>query len=439
MRRSRIALAVMFSICGVGCGGSGKGKGTDARGADAGSSVPDSLLSDGVTMGPDSIAADTAPPGPDVVGTQDLRDVEPEAGAADVREVGADGSGSDAVSSGFDGVRPDAVKPGLDGNSSDVLDSALDVNVADVADAGADRRAADAADGGADSRAPDASVWVPDGGTRNDQIIRACALAASCASYPGMYSASQCIQEFGKTASRQDDLKLARLLACAQATNCSDFTGCWGGGLFTLDLFVAGGQCDGNSIKVTPTGASGPQFLDCSAMGGVCETLATDINSVACNAESCAGAGVAPACNGTTASGCGGWAEYTSLDCAWSGRACQVVGSRAVCAGTGAACSDSDKVTCAGSVATYCSRGARATVDCAKTGLATRCVAGGLATEPCTAAGTDCDPASYVDRCDGNRLVVCVDGALVSFACNDLGLVLCWTPSAGAAKCEPGA
>jgi hypothetical protein len=440
MRRSQATLAVVFLFCvATGCGGSGTAKrGGDGGGADTGASLPDGLASDVVTPGPDSIASDSVPPGPDAGGAPEVSDAGPDVLAVDAREVGTDGSGSDATDAGPDVNGSDAVKMGPDGNPSDVPDSALDGNGSDAADAGADRRAADAADAGPDSRASEVGTVPPDGGTSPNEIIRACALAVSCASFSNTYSASRCIQEFGKTVSRQDDLKLERLLTCAKAANCSDFNGCWGGDLFTLDLFVTGGQCSGNSIEITPAGASGPQFLSCSAMGGVCEGLATDVISVACNAQSCKGTGVAPACDGTKARGCGGWAEYTSLDCAWSGRACQIQGSRAVCAGTGTACSDSDKVTCAGSVATYCSRGARATVDCAKTGFATRCVDGGLATEPCTAAGTECDPAAYVDECDGNKLKMCANGSIVSVACDDIGRVLCFAGSVGAAKCMPG-
>jgi hypothetical protein len=440
MRRYQPTLAVVFLFCvAIGCGGSGKGKrGADGGGADTGSSVPDSVAADVVPLGPDSIAADAIPPGPDVVGTPDLRDAEPEALALDARDVGTDASRSDAADAGPDVIGSDAIKMGPDSNPSDALDTAFDGNVADAADAGVDRRPADAADVAADSRASDVGTVVPDGGTNPNEIIRACALAVSCASYSNTYSASRCIQEFGKTVSRQDDLKLNRLLTCVKATNCSDFNSCWGGDLFTLDLFVTGGQCSGNSIEITLAGASGPQYQNCSAMGGVCEGLATDVISVACNAQSCKGTGVAPTCDGTKASGCGGSAEYTSLDCAWSGRACQLQANRAVCAGTGPACSASDKVTCAGSVATYCSREARATVDCAKTGFATRCVDGGLATEPCTAAGTECDPAAYVDQCDGNTLKMCANGSIVSVACNDIGRVLCFAGSVGSAKCTPG-
>jgi hypothetical protein len=416
-----LATVLLFGVT-TACGSSG-GKRPVADGGGADAAGPDRTASDVVTWGPDSMGGDTPPTStPDAVGTSDMLLAGPEAGALDGRDVGSEATGSDAVKQGLDAIRSDAVRMGPDSSPSDGADSGFDGSVV-----------------GMDSRVIDLGLWTPDGATHRDEIIHACALAASCASYVNGYSASRCLRELGKTASREDDLKLNHLLKCAQASTCSAFNGCWGGDLFTLDPFVQDGQCSGNSIKVTPAGASRPQFLDCSAMGGACEGLATGVLSVACNARSCSGAGaVAPTCDGSTASGCGGWAEYTSLDCAWSGRKCQVEGSHANCAGTGTSCSDTDKVTCAGSVATYCSRGARATVDCAKTGSATRCAEGAPSTEPCTAAGTECEPAAYVDQCDGNRLVVCADGLLVSVGCNDLGLVLCYGASVGSAQCHPG-
>jgi hypothetical protein len=404
------------------------------------------VRADSVTSAPDGS------PGGDSGSGHDLRDQRFDAGTVGRLDAGPDVGGIEAAKSSPDVVGFDAVKSGLDAIGSDARKAGLDGDASGASDSGSDGRAIEASDAGrvsdtggepADSRVADVAVWDPDGGTRRDEIIRACALATSCGSYAKAYSASRCISEFGKTASRPDDIKLDHLLTCAKAVPrfgaCSDFPGCWGGTLFTLEPFVAGGQCDKDSIKVTPAGESNPVFLSCGAMNGVCERLATDEISVACNARSCGEADrPTPACDGTTASGCGEWGEYTRLDCAWSGRQCQVQGGRAICAGTEGACSDSDRVTCAGSVATYCSRGALAKVDCAKTGTATRCAAGAPSTEPCTAAGTECDPNRFAASCDGNRLQVCVDGSIVSVACSDIGLVICWQPTVGVAQCKPG-
>jgi hypothetical protein len=406
----------------IGCGSSSKRAGTDSGFSDLG--TPDVTTSD-------VVATDTVTVGRDVVTTPDVNDVlDGRDAGADAAETGPDGS-PDASGS-------DAVKQGPDG--ADAADAAVDRSALDGADAAPDS-GRDVADAGPDAQATEAGGRDADGASRKDEIVRACVKAASCASPLNTYSASRCIREFGKTASRPDDLKLDRLLACVKApsTYCSGFSGCWGSGLFTLDVAITGGQCGRGTIDFTPAGMSYPLSQNCTTTGGVCETLATDVPSVACNARSCSGTAPAePACTGTTASGCGGDLEYTSVDCAWSGRQCQIQGTRAVCAGTGPACSDSDKVTCAGQVATYCSRGARATVDCAKTGTATRCAAGGVSLEPCTEAGTECDPLRFVSECEGNRLTVCVDGSITSVGCDTVGLVLCFKGATGLAQCKPG-
>ena len=283
----------------------------------------------------------------------------------------------------------------------------------------------------------DAGTTAPDGGTLANEIVRACAFAASCAGSGSTYSATRCISEFARTASRQDESRLKHLLACASRTDCVGFQSCWGGGLFTLEPFVTGGICSGKILKISQAGTSTSPQWDCTAMGGVCIDPMTDVQRAGCFASSCNSTG-AGSCDGTTANGCDNGGIYTSVDCAPSGRACQVVGKGAVCAGTGAACDTSEKVSCAGSIATYCSRGARATVDCANTELATRCAAGADPAEPCAAAGTECNPSSFVDQCDNNTLKLCANGFITPVECSRLGLVLCDVPSTGYARCRQG-
>lgn len=179
--------------------------------------------------------------------------------------------------------------------------------------------------------------------------------------------------------------------------------------------------------------------LDCRAIGGQCVVLAMDSITAACNVRSCTGMSVAPSvCEEDRATGCNSSAAYTSVDCARSGQACQIVGPRTVCAGTGPACASWEKITCVGSVATYCSGGARATLDCASTGFATRCAEGAPSSEPCTTAATECDPRSFVEKCNGGNLQVCSNGSIVSVSCQSAGLVSCDPSPAGYARCREG-
>jgi hypothetical protein len=285
-----------------------------------------------------------------------------------------------------------------------------------------------------------------DAPTTTSEIARACALAASCSGYGSPTSASRCIAEFSTTASRRDDTNLDRLLKCARdamstaSWGCGAFTSCWGGDLVTLDAIVQGARCSGTQVLYTPSGATSPLRLDCAVMGQECVDPMTSLQRAGCAPKACLVAPVAaPSCDGTVASACAGYGPRSTVDCARSGRTCQVSSQSAACVGTGAACDTTEKVTCSGSEATYCAGGARATVDCATNSMATRCAAGASSSEPCAAAGTACNPATFADVCSGSAMQVCVDGSIATIPCIDIGLVSCQTPSGTSyARCQEG-
>jgi hypothetical protein len=395
MRRLRkISIPVLLSCLGfgLGCGG--------AR--DIGGAQSDVRATEVGDLPPDGSVADASLPQPD-------------GGKDEVALSQPDGNGVDAVAPQPDGAGGDSPTPGLDGGTTDT---------------------------GAwepDGRTLDVDSLVPDGGASKDEIMRACLLATSCAGAGSSLTPSQCLDQFGLTAYRPSDLLFAHLLACAGVKTCSEFRSCWGGDFITLDTVLFGGSCEGNSLTMTPTDSTlSPVHFDCGAVGGFCELLASNSTSYGCNVRSCARGLIAPTCEGTTASGCGGWAEYTSIDCARTGRICRIDGVHAVCDGTaGAACEGSEKVTCSGSVATYCGGSAHTTLDCARTHFRTRCGAGGTSWEPCSRAGTECDPINYGGACDGAKVKVCVDGSIVSVDCAAAGLASCeLSPSGRYARCR---
>ncbi len=163
-----------------------------------------------------------------------------------------------------------------------------------------------------------------------------------------------------------------------------------------------------------------------------CTCACASINA-GCNVRSCGGTTVST-CEGTVASGCNAEAEYVNLDCAPSGRICRA-GGRAECIGNGAVCSMSERPRCTGSVANYCAGGRYATVDCARNRFASRCPELG-ASNPCVAAGTECDGNRFAGECDGTKLRLCADGAIVSVDCSALGLVSCDASASGYARCR---
>jgi hypothetical protein len=370
---------------------------------------------------------------PDVAGS-DVAVPRYDVAAADVVDAvmppPPDVAGADTLKMGLE-AGSDALKPPLDGRDSNADGSGGDVGL-DVRDAAVE--------------AAGTEVGPVDAPTTTSEIARACALAASCSGYGSPTSASRCIAEFGATVSRRDDTNLDRLLSCARKTlggdsrGCGTFVSCWGGDLFTLDSIVQGGRCSGTKVAYTPAGATSPLQLDCAVLGQECSDPMTGLQRAGCAAKSCLVSPVAaPSCEGTVASACAGYGPRSTVDCGRSGRTCQVSGQNAVCVGTGAACDTSEKVTCAGSEATYCAGGARATVDCATNSMATRCAAGASSSEPCATTGTACNPVTFVDVCSGAAMQVCVDGAIATIPCVDIGLASCQTPSGTSyARCEEG-
>ncbi|MBI4957841.1 MAG: hypothetical protein HY908_37900 [Myxococcales bacterium] len=283
------------------------------------------------------------------------------------------------------------------------------------------------------------------GGNALDAVVRACALATSCAGdadgWP-RFSPSVCVDAFARLgwdyqspSSLPDPDLAARLLACATpGTSCADFRSCWGGDWVGLSRCREGGYCVGNAIT---SWQGGPSF-DCGAIGGTCMDLWSGALRACCNAAPCSTT-TDIACTGTVATFCGGWGEHVTFDCGPSGRTCNPGTSYwEPCSGTGAPCTATDPVTCAGAVASYCSAGRLAEQDCAGVWSATACAQGDTY-GPCRPAGVACSPLDDPGSCQGTDLEVCVDGTYRTVSCTALGFDVCDLPSVGYARCRLGA
>ena len=381
---------------------------------------------DGTGFGPDATAGTAG------VGGGSVRDGSPLEASAQAPEA------RDAAFEPSDALKPDLPASVPDVGQSDAVKTTFDSSIASEAKPGPDSAVADSPLTGGDSRTREAGSTVFDADDGTNEMIRICALAASCAGMGSPFSTTRCIQELGKTASRQDDSRLNHLLSCSHSATCDDFRRCWGGDLFTLDTMVTNASCKGDILTLRTASGSSLLQLDCSVLGGTCADPMTDVQRALCNPVSCA-SGSQATCDGAKASGCGNSIMYTSRDCARSGLACQIKADTPTCVGSGETCASTEKVTCSGSVATYCSGGARAKVDCAGNSLASRCAEGASSGEPCAPAGSECDPTKFADRCEENMLKVCANGFITSVACESFtGLRLCWAPTTDYARCEPG-
>jgi hypothetical protein len=287
--------------------------------------------------------------------------------------------------------------------------------------------------------------------TRTQEVLRACAIAASCldggqGDWPAA-SASRCIDSFGGLDFPQGGYAFGpsselaqQLLACAakvskpaQLVDCGAFRACYGGSWFypTLSYCREGGYCKG-SVMVGGY-PSGPTY-DCAVLGASCVALPTGAQNACCAKQGCGGSSQVT-CAGTKGTGCVLGVAF-SFDCGPSGRVCTTDPAGYLCAGTGAACPASHKTSCAGSLATYCSAGKLATMGCAANAFRSACVAAGY--QPCGPSGKECSPESFKGECapGGKTMAVCLDGRRTPVDCGALGFELCYPASdKGAARC----
>ena len=318
---------------------------------------------------------------------------------------------------------------------------------------GADKKDGGRADGTivvADSAANRDGGPLPDGAVTRDgavvadaavadgwdpaEVARACVLAASCQPWRDQqwqaFRPSACVDWFARADWPQGGYAfgpsralLQRLLDCARAhtpqLDCGRFVACYGGNWFSPNMCREYATCEGTRLVNFDEGSA---YFECSTVGAACMDLPTGAPRACCaGAGSCGGDEVT--CRGAAGTGCVLGIPF-DFDCGPTGRLCSTDGDE-FCQGTGAACEHDDPVQCAGSVASYCSSGQLAMVDCAKNPLRSAC--GGTTWMPCGPAGGACNE-EFVGACrgpDARNAVVCVDGREVAINCRSLGFDAC--------------
>lgn len=289
--------------------------------------------------------------------------------------------------------------------------------------------------GGFDASGVDASTPY------TQQVIRACAKAASCGSAipptpNGPFGVSSCIDAFGQQSGGAmpvgavfDPDIAQRLIDCTSASSCAEYFACFGGNWVGVSRCREGAGCKDNKLSEY---ASGSPTFDCTVLGATCFELYSGAIRSCCNQKLCTDSLNSVNCNGTKGSYCHGWGAYFEFDCADSGRVCSE-DPTALCMGTGAACAPEQPVTCSGDVASYCSGGKLASVDCGKNPFRSAC--GSNAYEPCVPRGSDCS-TDYQGGCEGSALSYCFDGKIERIDCTSVGFSTCDVDLNGNARCR---
>jgi hypothetical protein len=294
---------------------------------------------------------------------------------------------------------------------------------------------------------PDAPLIIVNDTGRSDgslpfkqRVARVCAFAQACAASVAFpLAASECVEWFayrdwprGGYTGFGPSL-LDRLLSCAPAKDCKSFHSCFGGTWVGPTACRTGGECSKNMLY---TQSNNAMFLHCNVLGGTCVDLPTGAIRACCATKTCAGTSATtchPNPGGSPKKGthCMLGIAY-DFDCAPMGQSCSPLQGQ-LCVGPGAYCNPkTTPVSCTGSVAKYCvsktdGSGNIATVDCAKNALHSACNSGKTTVNPCRLEGSQCN-AGYAGACQGNNLLVCVDGYKVPVDCTSIGFDLCGTP-----------
>ncbi len=151
------------------------------------------------------------------------------------------------------------------------------------------------------------------------------------------------------------------------------------------------------------TQSNNAMFLHCNVLGGTCVDLPTGAIRACCATKTCAGT------SATTCYPNPGGSPKKGTHCLLG------IAYDFDCAPMGQTCSPVQGQLCV------------ATVDCAKNVLHSACNSGKTTVDPCRLEGSQCN-AGYAGACQGNSLLVCVDGYKVPVDCTSIGFDLCGKP-----------
>jgi hypothetical protein len=280
-----------------------------------------------------------------------------------------------------------------------------------------------------DASADDSSGTSDAAAAYAEQVIRACVVATGCSPPSSQATAIECLWRFVvdrhlTIPSPQEDAELAgRVLTCASThggDDCDGFHACYGGTWATLAICRAQAACQGTRLVHTSEPAL---YFDCASLGASCIMRAPPATPPACCSRPCAQGTIA--CDSSTrGTFCSDPALGIRFECGW-GTACR---ENLGCGGTGEPCSG--QVCLGPTVVRYC-EGGPVTYDCRDNFFFGACGKDPHLL-PCEAAGRECDPWDLQTTCQGDKLVLCVNGYERKLDCKAFGFKGC---HAAVARC----
>lgn len=266
-----------------------------------------------------------------------------------------------------------------------------------------------------------------------DELVEGCARLAACSG--GATAATACAG-FSPAAIAALPGSWRTAIRCANAAggDCAAIRACLNGGSASSGCDPTAARRCNDEIHAWECFAALEFVTDCAADGLACADPGPD-GVAACGAAVCI---EEPAtCQGERIVECDKGVRRPRV-CPEGARCVEPAGAVATCVGTGAPCPPGTPKRCDGeTILVTCEGGAEARTDCAAADWEQRC--GGPADDrQCVGLGTECDPLTFQDRCNGVRLEYCQDGRVRGLDCTELGFTGCTVGGGvGPSTCRP--
>lgn len=197
--------------------------------------------------------------------------------------------------------------------------------------------------------------------------------------------------------------------------------------------------CEGTVAKSCDLVGGGlTRAVDCARAGLKCAVRATGTGTkdAVCTIDTCNKDLFKPECRADQLLTCVGGAIQMN-DCGALQLQCRDPGI-GLCEGTGRSCSSATTTPkCDGNKVVDCVQNYLSEIDCSKEPGKKRCDANSSPIK-CVGAGSECDTnyQTTFDECQGDSLVVCIDGFKRTFDCKKMGFLGCETATTYGANCK---
>jgi hypothetical protein len=273
------------------------------------------------------------------------------------------------------------------------------------------------------------------GSVGSGTIAAACAAANACMiqSVPSVSSCTSVVSSVNDPALQRingvQDVSASQVKCVADAgSNCNNVRKCLNDGTPPSPCNGTGAiQCMGNTLircSDLGNGTFGTASYDCTINGEMCVAAS---NNLGCGIGTCSRDG--GTCMGDLLQNCSG-GILSNLDCSHFYATCVTTGF-AHCRGKGPGCQQpnplnafGDGIRCDGNTLVVCLDGQEASYDCGKIGTSCFANANQSGNFGCS-QGADCNPNNYTETCTGGTLTFCNDGKVDTYNCTAHGYSAC--------------